>query len=158
MTVWSSLLGGGNCIFQSMKLISSDFVKIYSQAMHSLSHHTFGCLTSHGFRLIKALFLMHIPNCIHVQKQPWAICRHVRCYSLLTDLLKNLNSVWTKTRHCTLQRFYLKWEVHVVFSFLPLLLYLGKAQNNLFHPIISPTGHSQAIWLSQDSDSLSQMI
>lgn len=34
----------------------------------------------------------------------------------------------------------------------------ARHKNNLFHPIISPTGRSQAIWLSQDSDSLSQMI
>lgn len=37
-------------------------------------------------------------------------------------------------------------------------MYLREEKNNLFHPIISPTGHSQAIWLCQDSDSLSHMI
>lgn len=85
------------------------------------------------------------------------MCRKNPSFADILVLAKNIKLSW-RTLGCAS----LTASVRVVFSALLLFLlpsfYISMVQHNLFHPIISPTGHSRAIWLSPDSDSLSQMI
>lgn len=101
---------------------------------------------------------MHSPKCIHVQKWPLAILQACRMIQSPGQLIEKPKFSLNKNEAVHASEVLSEMRSPCCFLLLPILLYLSKAQNNLFHPIISPTGHSQAIWLSQDSDSLSQMI
>lgn len=91
----------------------------------------------------------------HFNPQPFAGVQNV---TMSTALLKKTSS-WTKTKRCTLQRFYhLKREFHVVFSFLSLLSHLSKAQkqpvspNYLSHRAQSGNLAQSRLWFIEPDD------
>lgn len=102
--------------------------------------------------IIQARFIRHLVVLLspsHLQ-----VSRLLQCKPLCWK-----TSSWTKTKRGTLQRFYyLKREFHVVFSFLSLLLHLGKAQkqpvspNYLSHRAQSGNLAQSRLWFIEPDD------
>ena len=135
-----------NLVFQSVKVFSSVFVKLHSLAKFgsgpitqlivevNMSSDWMGLVCI--FKRASQIVIMHKNK---NSPQPGQEGRMLQSPDCIIEKAKTqLKKKRKKTKDCTLQRFYLKWEVRVVFSSLLLLLYLCEARKKTKPKPVSP--------------------